>query len=179
LYDEIKSKPDYLIQTFPLNSAVNQLNENGLDIDFYRDAVKSCDTFSNIKSNNYLPYAMAALWAKQNKLNDALVFNAKANICDASIANIFIVKNGIIKTPALSEGCIGGTMRKYLLTCFSQANKQFEETFITEEDIANADEIFLTNAIQGIKWVKQCGPYAYTNSVSHSLFNSFIKPLFS
>ena len=121
---------------------------------------------------------MTALWAKQNKLNDALAFNSKNNICDASIANIFIIKDGIIKTPALSEGCIAGTMRKYLLDCFTNTNKLFEETSINEDDVLNADEIFLTNAIQGIKWVKQCGSASYTNTIISSLYNQFVKPLF-
>jgi hypothetical protein len=36
---------------------------------------KSLDKFSNLKSANYLPYVMAAIWAKENKLNDALILN--------------------------------------------------------------------------------------------------------
>jgi aminodeoxychorismate lyase len=179
LYDIITQQPDYLIQTFPLINTVNQLNTNGLDIGFYRDAVKSCDTFSNIKSNNYLPYIMAALWAKQHTLNDALLLNTKGNICDASIANIFILKKNIIKTPALTEGCIAGTMRKHLLSCFANENILFEETAITENEVLQADEIFLTNAIQGIKWVKQCNHSTYNNAVAISLYNSYIIPLFS
>ncbi|MBS1627848.1 MAG: aminotransferase class IV [Bacteroidetes bacterium] len=178
LYDEITQQPNYLIQTFELNNSSNELNENGLNIDFYSYSQKSCDMFSNIKSNNYLPYTLVALWAKQNKLNDALVFNSKGNICDASIANVFIIKNGIIKTPALAEGCIAGTMRKYLLNCFSKENILYEETSLTKNDVLNADEVFLTNAIQGIKWVNQCQNISYKNLTTKILYNNFIIPLF-
>ncbi|MBS1643393.1 MAG: aminotransferase class IV [Bacteroidetes bacterium] len=178
LYDEIMQIPNYLIQTFALNNPITELNENGMCIGFYDDAEKPCDMFSNLKTNNYLPYTLAALWAKQNKLNDVLICNSKGNICDASIANIFIIKNKIIKTPALTEGCIAGTMRKYLLNCFKEKNILYEETVLTKNDVLTADEVFLTNAIQGIKWVQQCENISYKNLTTKFLYNNFIKPLF-
>jgi len=65
LYDAENHFPNYCIQTWNLNIANNDLNENGLVIDVYKDARKVCDAFSHLKSNNYLPYVMAALWAKK------------------------------------------------------------------------------------------------------------------
>lgn len=177
LYDEDNSV-NYIIQTWELNGAVNLLNENGLVIDVFKDAKKSCDKFSNIKSNNYLPYAMAAMWAKQNKLNDALLLNNFDRIADATIANVFIIKDNTIKTPALFEGCISGVMRKYLLQCFKENNIVFEETQLSTEDVLNASEVFLTNAIFGIKWVKQIGEKSFENSKTRDYYEKFILPLY-
>ena len=78
--------------------------------------------FSHIKTNNYLPYLMGALWAKENKLDDAVILNNYNRVADATIANIFLVKNSIITTPSLSEGCVDGVMRKYLLHSFQKEN---------------------------------------------------------
>jgi aminodeoxychorismate lyase len=178
LYDTQNNIPNYIIQTWSLNSESNSFNENGLVIDIYKDAKKACDNFSHIKSNNYLPYTMAALWAKQNRLNDALLLNSFERIADATIANIFIIKGGIIKTPSLKEGCVSGTIRKYLLQSFQKENIKFEETQITIADIFQASEVFLTNAIYGIKWVKQIGDISYQNHTSSILHNKFIFPLF-
>ena len=91
----------YLIECWPADESVNQINKNGLVIDIYPDAQKSCDIFSNLKSANFLPYVMAAQYAKENKLNDCLVSNVKGHIADATIANVFLVKNNLIITPAL------------------------------------------------------------------------------
>ncbi len=63
---------------------------------------------------------MGALWAKENKLDDAVIFNNYNRVADATIANIFLVKNNIITTPSLNEGCVAGVMRKYLLHCFQK-----------------------------------------------------------
>ncbi|MEP6513235.1 MAG: aminotransferase class IV [Parafilimonas sp.] len=178
LYDDISNTPHYLIQTWKLNETSNRLNENGLVLDVYEDARKSCDKFSNLKSNNYLPYVMAALWAKKNHLNDALVLNTYGKIADATIANVFIVKNGIIKTTALSEGCVNGVMRRYLLECLREENIAVEETEIEIADVLQASEVFLTNVVFGIRWVKQVGENKYGNEVSKKFFQKYVRRLF-
>lgn len=177
LYDAENHFPNYLIQTWNLNTSNNKLNENGLVIDVYKDARKVCDHFSHVKSNNYLSYAMAALWAKKNHLNDALLLNPYDAIADSTIANIFIVHNGTIKTPAISEGCVNGIMKNYLLQCLRKENIPVEETSLTIEDVLQAQEVFLTNSIYGIKWVKQCGNSNYTLQTAALLHKQFIAAL--
>ncbi|MEJ7671501.1 MAG: hypothetical protein WKF59_01975 [Chitinophagaceae bacterium] len=63
LYDPKDHFPNYIIQTWDIEN-YKVLNPNGLHIDIYQEAIKSCDKFANLKSNNYLPYVMAALHAK-------------------------------------------------------------------------------------------------------------------
>ena len=149
-----------------------------MDLGIYLAARKNGDHFSPLKTNNYLSYAMAALWVKQQKLNEALLLNSFDGIADATIANIFIVKDGIIKTPAISEGPVNGIMRRHLLKCIREANMPVEETRITVEELLNASEIFLTNAIYGIRWVKQLQKSRYTQQVSSLLYKKMVLPLF-
>lgn len=177
LYDPENHFPNYLIQTWDLNPANNLLNENGLVMDVFRDAIKVCDTYSHVKSNNYLCYVMAALWVKKHHLNDAILLNPYNRIADATIANIFIITNGIVKTPSVSEGCVSGVMRRYLLTKMRAENIPVEETKIAVEELLQASEIFLTNGIYGIRWVKQICNNNYTNTASSMLYKQFIKPI--
>ncbi len=177
LYDVSNHFPHHLIQTWELLPANNSLNENGLMIGIFRDAQKVCDRFSAIKSNNYLSYVMAALWAKQQKLNDAVLLNPYNRVADATIANIFIVKDGVIKTPALTEGAVNGVMRRHLLQLLKQENMPVEETQLTVEELEQASEIFLTNSIYGIKWVKQLGENKYTNQLSSLLHKKMVRTL--
>ncbi|MFC0771857.1 aminotransferase class IV [Terrimonas alba] len=166
----------YLIECWPLNNSFNYLNENGLVIDICPDIRKSCDKFSTIKSANFLPYVMAALHAKENQLNDAIVLNVHDRIADSSVANIFIVKGDKLKTPSLSEGCVNGVMRKFLLDNFkgSGVNLVIEEAGLSVEDLSSADEVFLTNAISGIKWVKRFRDKTYTNKISSGIFQKHL-----
>jgi branched-chain amino acid aminotransferase len=178
LYDETKGL-QYLIECWPLNASFNQLNKNGLDIDIYPHAQKSCDLFCNLKSANYLPYVMAAQYAKANKLNDCLINNVKGHIADATIANIFMVKNNLVITPSLSEACVNGVMRRYLIEKLRVSrNFELREGVVTKNDLETFDEVFLTNAMNGIRWVKSFRNKVYTNTRTIQLFSDFIAPLY-
>lgn len=145
--------PHYIIETAPLDDKM-ELNENGLVIDVFADARKSCDRFANLKSNNYLHSVMAGLFAQKNNLDDAILLNTSGRVCETAIANLFIIKDNNIYTPPLSEGCVAGTMRRWMLEKFSLKKYSVVEKNILIEEVLDADEVFLTNAIQQMRWVK-------------------------
>lgn len=170
LYDAVNHTPNYIIQTWALPPHKGLLNENGLVIGFYPDAKKSCDLFSNIKHNNFLPYNMAALFAKNNKWNDALVLNQYNNICDSTIANVFICKDDVVYTPPLTQGCIAGVIRNVVIKKLLANNITVIEKSLQTEDVLQADEVFLTNSINNMQWVKQIEDKIYANTVAQKIY---------
>ena len=176
VYDEERT-PQYLIECWPLNESLNRLNENGLVIDIFPAARKSCDSFSHLKSANYLPYTMAAIYAKANKLNDCLVLNTDGNIADATIANVFLIKEGVVITPGPDQGCVNGVMRRHLLEKMKDAGYSIQENPVSVSTLEEADEVFLTNAISGIRWVKQFRDNVYSNNLTVEIYNRFIKTI--
>ena len=161
LYDPIDHLPNFIIQSWSLDPRSSELNEEGLVIDVFPHGRKSCDAYANLKSNNYLLYVMAALYAQQNQLNDCLVLNSYDRIADSTIANLFYCKQGHIYTPPLAEGCVAGVMRRNLLEILPGIGYPVQEKVTTREDLESADEVFLTNALKGIKWVKSFGGTTY------------------
>ena len=177
LYDADR-KLNYLIECWPLNESFNHLNENGLVIGVYDGARKNCDTFSNLKSANFLPYSMAAIYAKDNQLNDCLVLNTHDQICDSTIANLFWIKDDILFTPPLTEGCVDGVMRKYLLNELAKNGMKVQQEPVSPTDLEPADEIFLTNAITGLRWVKNFRDHSFVNKRSSEIYQQIIKTIF-
>jgi branched-chain amino acid aminotransferase len=161
----------YLIECWSLSPTIDKWNENGLVIDIFPDARKAMDAFSNLKSANYQPYVMAALWAKENKLNEALLLNAANHICDATTANIFWVKDEIIFTVPLFAGCVAGVIRRKIIESRSDIN----ETELASDDLLKADEVFLTNSIHGIRWIKQCREKTYTNKLAYEIYSALFQ----
>jgi branched-subunit amino acid aminotransferase/4-amino-4-deoxychorismate lyase len=178
LYDLEDRNAYYIIQSWAGKISSNFFNETGLKVAIFKEAKKSTDLFSSIKSNNYLGYAMAAMWAKDNGLDDAIITNNFDRLADATIANIFIVDNGVIKTPRLGEGCVEGVMRTYLMHCFEKNSLPCSQTEISRQDLLNASEVFLTNANFGIRWVQQAENSRYNNTLSSYLHQKFVAPLF-
>ncbi|MEP6701062.1 MAG: aminotransferase class IV [Bacteroidota bacterium] len=176
LYDENKAM-QYVIECWPLNKSVNGLNENGLVIDIYPEAAKNCDKFSNLKSANFLSYSLAALYAKENKLNDCLLLNTSGGIADSTIANVFIIKDAVISTPGPEEGCVNGVMRRYLLEKMQNAGYMTQQRAVSVNDLNNAEEVFLTSAINGIRWVRGFRDKIYTNVTTEEIYNRFVKTI--
>ena len=164
-----------IIQAEPLASEYGMLNENGFTIDICPGIQKSTDTLANLKSNNYLPYIMAAQYARQHQLNECLVLNTHNRICDGTIANVFYIYQNNLYTPPLSEGGVAGVMRQFLLTELPKDGYTVHEKLVTPEELEAADEVFLTNALYGIRWVRQFRNKVYPNKMVTELYRMFEK----
>ena len=164
----------YIIEAWPLEPDNNFFNENGLATGFFMAIKKSCDTYANIKSASAILYTIAANYSKQQKWNDCIILNQRENICESIIANLFWIKNGRLFTPALTEGCVDGIMRSYLIDQIETVT----ETPCRPEDLLQADEVFLTNAIRGIRWIRSIEDTNYDGTTARKLHQQYIQPLF-
>lgn len=172
LYDLEDMRPNYIIQSMPLHKYPTvQPGESGLTIDVYPDASKACNIFSEVKSNNFLIYVMAAKYARQHGLGDCLVLNQYGRIADATTANVFWVSNKIIYTPPLDEGGVAGVTRKFLLQELPAAGFTVKEQPLTIEDILNADEIFLTNAVRAIRTVGKFRNQTFSSGLTKEVYS--------
>jgi branched-chain amino acid aminotransferase len=175
LFDPGNHIPNVIIEATPLETPL-AIQEQGLVVDIYTPVRKHYDVLANIKSNNYLPYVLAALHARENRLDECLLLNTTGRVCDATIANVFWVKEDRIYTPPLSEGGVGGVMRRYLIENVPKQHAIREEP-LTPEVLEQADEVFLTNAIMGIKWVGRYRDKEYSNQMATLLYNEYVKKL--
>ncbi len=164
----------FLIETEDLQEKEGyRLNENGYNIEVFHDIKKHKNKLSNLKTGNALLYVLAGIYKKDIKMDDCLIVNEDNNVCETISSNIFIVKNGALYTPALSEGCIDGVMRKQVIQIAQQNRILCYEISLAFNALMNADEIFLTNAVKGIQWV---GQYKMKN-YGHKLSTFFTEKL--
>lgn len=168
LYDRQTTTPEYIIECFALPD-IQEINQNGLVIGIAADAVKCYNPFSPFKTANALVYIHAAQVAVQKKWNDALVVNEKGNILESSIANLFWIKDEQVYTPPVSDGCIAGVMRAYIINELQKTGIQVTEKQCTRADLYQANEIFLTNAVKKIRWVKVLEEYNYTFALTKKI----------
>ena len=169
----------FAIEASPASTEVNNWNEFGWNLGLFTHATKTKDELSNLKSANFLPYVLAARHAEKYNEHDAIVLNTDGLVCDTFRANIFLIKNGKVKTPALEQGCVAGVMRSYLVEKLRQLGTSVRESEVRVEDILKADEVFITNAVVGIRWMKQFQNKKLGYKMTRQLYEQFISPLFS
>lgn len=178
LYTPETNYTDFLVESIPLPDYLFKLNEKGLRLGTFKTHLKSIDELGSLKSANALLYIMAGIYKKQNRFDDCLIFNQHNRICETVSSNIFLVKNNSLYTPSLEEGCISGIMRTVVIRIAPRFGFEVNQNCsLTEEDIEKADEIFVTNAVQGIQWVVAYKNRRYFNT-SARLFTDKINEVY-
>lgn len=169
-YTPTSNDLSFLITAEELKEEQYILNSKGLIVDFYTEDQKTINRFSNLKTINGLFYVMAGLYKTEKDVDECIILNKKGAVCETISSNIFIVENDNIYTPALSDGCIAGVMRKNVIRLAK--NNGFKITDYESIDVSRiklADEIFITNAVKGIQWVVAYGRKRYFNFISKKL----------
>ena len=169
VYTPETNKGSYILEGFALKEAQYQLNNKGLIIDVYDEITKPVNKLSNFKTSNALLYVMAGIFKSQNRLDEAMILNQSGFLCESISANVFVVYNNQIYTPALTEGCVSGVMRTAIMQIAKMNDIALIEAQINPEILKEAEEVFITNATQGIQWVMGYGRKRYFNEVSKYL----------
>jgi branched-chain amino acid aminotransferase len=164
----IINKPVFIIES----SAYPEENLTPLRLTVFKGEMKSTGILSNLKTNNYLLNILAIQFAKDNGFDDAIILNSRANICEATSSNLFMIQKGVLFTPALSQGCVAGTKRRELLKKLPALGFQVEETIITKDMIFEMEEIFLTNAIRPIRPVICIDNTYYSRELTGTIIRS-------
>ncbi|MCK5658959.1 MAG: aminotransferase class IV [Alphaproteobacteria bacterium] len=105
---------------------------------------------SRIKSLQYGDNLLALLEAKDKDANEALILNTAGHISCSTTGNIFILEKGRLLTPPLSDGALNGITRSIVMQ-----HAAVEERSLTPEHLAEAEGIYLTNSLSGIRAVEK------------------------
>ncbi|PQJ78755.1 aminotransferase class IV [Polaribacter porphyrae] len=169
LYKPETNKIDYLIDV----KAINIISKETYKIDVFKDFYNYSGLLSTIKTNNRILNTLASIYADENDLDNCVLINEKKGVVEVTNGNIFIVKGNTIKTPALTEGCVKGIIRKKVIEIITKNNDfTLEETNISPFEIQKADEVFITNAIIGIQPVTMYKKKIFTVNISKKIKQS-------
>jgi branched-subunit amino acid aminotransferase/4-amino-4-deoxychorismate lyase len=169
----------FLAETQPLHEDTYRLNEKGLKAGVYSALLKQPGILAGIKTSSSLLYIMAGLYKKESGLDECFIMNTEKRLSEFISSNLFLVKKGIICTPALTEGCIAGIMREQIIRIARNEGIECEETKLTIEDLNLADECFMTNAVKGVQWVVAINQKRYYSKTSRLLINALNKEQFT
>jgi branched-chain amino acid aminotransferase len=180
LYSPETCNVSFVITANALQNKFYKINEKGYTIDIFTALRKSVNYLSPFKTCSSLMNVMAGIYCSENQLNDCLLLNEKNRIIESYHSNIFIVKDNILYTPDVDSGCIMGVMRETILGIAKQIEiKVVEVEGFVEKDLLLADEIFLTNAIEGIRWVLAFKNRRYYNRTAALLNDQLNTLMFS
>lgn len=170
LYTPTQNEAHFLIEAQKLDDEQYSWNKDGLSVAICNIAqIHAGSILSNLKTCNALPYVLGSIFARKHQLGDSLLLNQHERLVESSSSNLFLLRDGIVTTPPLMEGCVDGVFRKFLLREMPKAGWQIQERPIRPADLRQAEEVFLSNAVRGIRWVKLFGDRNFNKQFSKKL----------
>lgn len=168
IYTPSSNKPAYVLEVQKLDIQIRD-KKVGLIVDLYTEIKKPYSDLSELKSNNSLVYVLAGNYKKKFDYDDVFILNQDGFLCEALTSNLFVYFDKVLYTPALNQGCIDGVMRRVVMDMAEDENIPVVEAQISPEIMKKADELFCTNAVQGIQWVMGYKQKRYFNKISRVL----------
>lgn len=107
--------------------------------------------YCNIKTLNLFPNVMASQKAKEAGAFETVFIRPDGFVTEGSHTNVFILKNGILKTH--EDGCLvlPGITKKHVLIEARKLGVPVEEKAFTKEELFDADEVFVTSSTSFLK----------------------------
>lgn len=159
----------FIVEINPYPNNLFLLSRSGKSIDIYQDMRKQVNLTCQFKTLSSQLNIFAAIHARNKGVDDNLVTNEDGMIIESTNSNLFIVSNGTIYTPPLSDGCVGGTMRMNVINAALEINVRVYESSLNQQHLLMANEILLSNSIVGIEWVNAFKHKRYYSTVASKL----------
>ncbi len=139
------ANPQVIIIADTISLYPQELYDNGLKLITASTIRNHSGALSpRIKSLNYLNNVLAKIEGTDAGTVEALMLNHKGEVAECTGDNIFIVKDGVLKTPPPDAGILEGLTRNAVMKLAREAGIEVRETPMVRHDIFVADECFLT-----------------------------------
>ena len=146
--------PNVIIFRKELPNVVPGAEKNGVWLETVRNDPESAVRH---KSHNFLNNVRGRLELPSLKDVEGLFVTKEGFVAEGVTSNVFWMKDGALFTPAIETGILPGTTRSFVMQIAEFAKVIVHEGFYRKEDVENADELFVTNAVQELVPIARIG----------------------
>lgn len=146
LEPKASSSPTIVVIAKAFSGHLEILYEKGVDVAVVKTRKTPAASLDpRIKSLNYLNHLLAKMESQKMGVFEGILLNQDGYLCEGTVSNLFLVKQGHLLTPASSCGILEGITRQTVLEVAQKAGIPVKEGFFRPDEIFGADECFLTN----------------------------------
>ena len=140
---------DVIIAVWPWDAYLGpDALENGVSVGIssWRQRSNNAIPPSMKSTASYMNSILAKLEAKQHGYAEAIMLNEAGLVCEGTGENLFIVRDGVLMTPPLSDGVLEGITRDSVLVIADELEIPAGEVSLSRSDLYVADEVFMTGS---------------------------------
>jgi branched-chain amino acid aminotransferase len=108
-----------------------------------------------VKSLNYLPHILAKIEGIHSGADEVLMLDSEGHVAEGSGQNLFLIKRGVVRTPAPYAGILKGVTRDVVIELAREAGHEVQETMLNRYDVYTADEAFFTGTASELIAIRQ------------------------
>ena len=142
--------PTMVIQAWPVVPPPPGHLERGLHLVSSAVRRDPASPLAALKTTSRAEYVFARLEARAAGGDDALFLTLDGHLSEATSANLFTLKGRRLATPSLDSAILPGTTRSWMLAWAGRVGLEPFEGRLTPDDLAGADEAFLSSSVAGI-----------------------------
>jgi 4-amino-4-deoxychorismate lyase len=129
---------------------------SGVSVIFCRTPASINPALAGLKTLNRLENVLARSELTSHAADEGLMCDSDLRVIGGTMSNVFMVREGMLVTPSLERSGVRGVMRSAVIDAARGAGIPVVETNISTSELARADEVFITNALTGIRPVIDC-----------------------
>ena len=170
LYTPKNHTVSFIIEAKELQSPFYVFEDEGYEVELFKDFYVNPDVLSSLKTNNKILNVVGSIFAKENGYDNCLLLNTGKKVVEALNGNLFLVKGNTIKTPPIADGCLNGIIRNKIMEVIGEIEDySLLEASISPFELQKADELFITNAIVGIRPITKYRKKEFGNTAAKDL----------
>lgn len=135
--------------------------ESGVVVRLCRLRLGISPALAGAKHMNRLEQVLARGEWQDPSIAEGLMFDAEGMLVEGTLSNVYCVKAGRIATPRLDRCGVSGVTRQRIFDAARAMDLAIEETRVSPEALAQADEVFLSNSVIGVWPVRACDQWRY------------------
>jgi branched-chain amino acid aminotransferase len=108
---------------------------------------------AGLKTTSYAENVIAVTHARSRGAEEALLANTRGELCEGTASNVFVVTDGVLRTPPLDSGCLAGITRELAIEWCRQAGLEVVEESMPFDVLHSADEVIITNSSRDVQGV--------------------------
>lgn len=171
-YNPSQNNTQFVIVAEPIQQPMYGFLDGAYEVELYKDFFITKQLLSTLKTTNKMEFVLASIFAKENDYDTCLMLNNEKQVVEGVKGNLFMLKDNVLTTPPLADGCLNGIMRKQILAIAQKMeNIEVVEASISPFDLQKADELFLTNVISGIQPISKYRKKEFKADFSGQLVN--------
>jgi branched-chain amino acid aminotransferase len=144
--DEVARQPTRLVEAQPVDALPAEAYRQGVPV-MTHTLAHGMGMVSGRKTISYLGHVLARRAATRAGAAEAILVGSGQEVVEGAMSNVFVVRDGGVYTPPLSDGSLAGITRQVVLELLAELELEGGEQHLHVSDLQTADEVFLTSSV--------------------------------